>query len=44
LNLVYERENLFEGKDFNFILDKSQNKFRVLNILEKFEKLKNDFI
>jgi len=44
LNLVYERENLFNSKDLTFILDKSQNKFQVLSVLEKFDKIKNDFI
>lgn len=43
VSLVYERENFLKSKEISFLLDKSENKFRVLDILEKFDSLKNSF-
>lgn len=41
--LVYEKENFLKTKELSFLLDKSENKLKVLDILEKFDYFKNEF-
>lgn len=43
LSVAYEQENFLKSKEIIFLLDKSDNKFRVLDILERFDKIKNNF-
>jgi hypothetical protein len=40
---VYANSNLLFSKDISFLLDKTDNKMRPLDILEEFDKLKNEF-
>lgn len=43
LEKLYEVENFTKTKDVMFIADKSNNKLRVLSIIEEFDNLKNEF-
>lgn len=44
ISLVYEQENFLKSKEITFLLNKSENKFRVLELISKFDKLKNDYV
>jgi hypothetical protein len=41
---IYERENFLKSKDVTFLLDKSKNRLQIIEVLEKFEFLKKDFL
>lgn len=43
LEKLYEIENFTKTKEVIFLADKSNNKLKVLDILEKFDNIKNDF-
>lgn len=43
LPFAYEQENFLKTKEISFLLDKSENKLKVLDILAKFDYLKNEF-
>lgn len=43
LEKLYEVKNFTKTKEVLFLLDKSENKLKVLSVLEEFDKLKNDF-
>lgn len=43
LPIIYERESFLKNKEIFFLLDKSKNKLKVLDILSKFDFYKNDF-
>lgn len=44
ISLVYEQENFLKSKEITFLLNKSENKFKVLDVLSRFDKLKNDYV
>jgi hypothetical protein len=44
LNLVYENENFLKSKEILFVLNKSNNKFKVLDAISSFDKLKNEYV
>jgi len=44
LEQLYKVENFSESKEVIFLWDKSKNKLKVLEILEKFDSLKNSFV
>lgn len=44
ISLVYEQENFLKSKEITFLLNKSENKFRVLDVISRFDKLKNDYV
>jgi hypothetical protein len=46
INLVaiYEKGNFLKSKDVTFLLEKSNNKLQVIEILERFDTLKKDFL
>ncbi len=41
---IYQKENFTKTKEVSFLLDKSENKLDVLDILERFDKIKNDYV
>ncbi|MDP2396330.1 MAG: hypothetical protein Q8S84_07930 [bacterium] len=43
LEKLYEVENFTKTKEIIFLSDKSNNKLKVLEILEKFDNIKNQF-
>ncbi|RKW21972.1 hypothetical protein D8B46_06255 [Candidatus Gracilibacteria bacterium] len=43
LPLIYENDNFLRTREVSFLLEKSSNKLKVLDILEKFDYFKNDF-
>jgi hypothetical protein len=43
LERLYNVENFLNSKEVIFLVDKSENKLQTLNILEKFDDLKNEF-
>lgn len=43
LEELYKVENFTKSKEVVFLADKSENKLKVLSILEEFDKLKNEF-
>jgi len=40
LNKIYEIDNFLKTKEVIFLLNKSQNKFKILKVLEEFDNLK----
>ena len=43
LPMIYEKENFLKTKEIAFLNDKSQNKLKVLDIIAKFDQVKNEF-
>lgn len=43
LPVIYESESFLNSKEVSFLIDKSENKLRVLDILWKFDYFKNSF-
>lgn len=43
LQKLYEVENFTKSKNVLFLADKSENKLKILNILEEFDNIKNEF-
>jgi hypothetical protein len=41
---IYEKENFLKSKDVTFLLDKSENKLQMIEVLERFDSLKKDFL
>jgi hypothetical protein len=41
---LYEKENFLKSKDVTFLLDKSNNRLQIIEVLERFDSLKKDFL
>lgn len=41
---IYEKENFLQSKEVKFLLKKSENKLKVLEVLSKFDTMKNEFL
>jgi hypothetical protein len=44
LATLYERENFLKWKDITFILEESENKLKITEVLDKFDSLKREFL
>lgn len=44
IETIYERENFLKSKDVLFLLDKTESRLNIINVLEKFDSLKKRFL